>query len=100
MTLQSTAFEADVTRCVRCPRKAEPMLSITSPKDSRTLRIFRCECGKLTSTEHRRQESMSEGADDSLTTQPVKVNWLGQVVVSISLENLETLLLEARNSTR
>jgi hypothetical protein len=30
------------------------MLSITSPKDGRTLRIFRCECGKLTSAEDRR----------------------------------------------
>jgi hypothetical protein len=51
MALQSTAFEADVTRCVRCDRKAELMLSITSPKHGRTLRIFRCECEKLTSAE-------------------------------------------------
>jgi ribosomal protein L24E len=27
------------------------MLSMTSPKDGRTLRIFRCKCGKLTSAE-------------------------------------------------
>ena len=36
----------------------------------------------------------------SLTTQPVKANWLVQAVVSISLENLKTLLLEARNGSR
>src|SRR5215831_6960876 len=54
MTLQKTAFEADVICCVRCDRKAELMLSITSPKDGRTLRIFRCECGKLTSADNHR----------------------------------------------
>jgi hypothetical protein len=32
----------------------------------------------------------------SLTTQPVG-NWLAQAVVSIRLENLKTLILEARN---
>src|SRR5205814_2699482 len=36
----------------------------------------------------------------SLTTQPVKAHWLVQAVVSISLENLKTLLLEARNGSR
>jgi len=56
MTLQGTAFETDVTRCVLCDRKAELMLSITSPKDGRTLRIFRCECGKLTSAVNRHSD--------------------------------------------
>ena len=36
----------------------------------------------------------------SLTTQPGKGNWLAQAVVRISLENLKTLVLEARNPSR
>ena len=36
----------------------------------------------------------------SLTTQPGKGNWLAQAVVSIGLENLKALLLEARNRSR
>jgi len=35
------------------------MLSITSPKDGRTLRIFRCECGKLTSAVNRHSRQWS-----------------------------------------
>jgi hypothetical protein len=45
-------------------------------------------------------EAQRELRAASLTTQPVKGNWLGQAVVSIRLENLKTLLFEARNSGR
>ena len=44
------AGSTDTYKVVRAVEKA--MLSITSPKDGRTLRIFRCECGKLTSAEN------------------------------------------------
>ena len=36
--------------CSHCRAKAELIVAMTNPKDGRTLRVFRCECGKLTST--------------------------------------------------
>jgi len=36
--------------CSHCRAKAELIVGMTNPKDGQTLRVFRCECGKLTST--------------------------------------------------
>lgn len=52
MTLQvAKAFERreSVVACNHCRANAELIVAIANPKDGRTLRVFRCECGKLTS---------------------------------------------------
>ena len=45
------AFERreSVHACKHCRANAELIVAIANPKDGRTLRVFRCECGKLTS---------------------------------------------------
>jgi hypothetical protein len=56
MTNQATAKgiePRDVVACRHCRATAQLMVSMTSPKDGRTLRVFRCDCGKLTSTVNR-----------------------------------------------
>jgi hypothetical protein len=40
----------EVVRCGHCRAKAELFASMANPKDGRILRIFRCHCGKLTSS--------------------------------------------------
>jgi hypothetical protein len=51
MTFQSSkSLEVDVVRCRHCRAKAELFVSMANPKDGRILRIFRCQCGKLTSS--------------------------------------------------
>jgi hypothetical protein len=51
MTVQiANAFERrESVACNHCRANAELIVAIPNPKDGRTLRVFRCECGKLTS---------------------------------------------------
>jgi hypothetical protein len=52
MTVQiAKAFERrESAACNHCRAKAELIVAIPNPKDGWTLRVFRCECEKLTST--------------------------------------------------
>lgn len=46
----------EVVRCSHCRAKTELFVSMANPKDGRILCIFRCQCGKLTSTDNRAPE--------------------------------------------
>jgi hypothetical protein len=50
----STPMPADpqreAVRCRDCRAKTELMVRMMNPRDGRTLRIFRCDCGRLTTT--------------------------------------------------
>lgn len=51
MTVQiANAFDRrESVACNHCRANAELIVAIANPKDGRTLRVFRCECGKLSS---------------------------------------------------
>jgi hypothetical protein len=51
--IAEAAERRESVACRHCPAKAELIVSMISPKDGRTLRVFRCRCGKLTSTDDR-----------------------------------------------
>jgi hypothetical protein len=40
--------QRETVRCRDCRAKTELMVSMMNPRDGRTLRIFRCQCGRLT----------------------------------------------------
>ena len=48
---KSAAELRDDVRCGQCLAKTELIVCMTSPTNGRTLSIFRCQCGKLTSTD-------------------------------------------------
>ena len=49
-TTTRSVDRAEVVRCGKCRAEAELFVSMANQKDGRVLRIFKCECGKLTST--------------------------------------------------
>ena len=49
MTVQIAFERRESIACNHCQANASLIVAIPNPKDGRTLRVFRCECGKLTS---------------------------------------------------
>ena len=62
---ESAAEPRHYVRCRQCLARTELIVSMTSPTNGRKLSIFRCECGKLTSTDRDALEHVQGGLSPS-----------------------------------